>query len=246
MTIRSFSLVVGTLWWLAGQVAAGPILSVNIASLQNDADLVCVGSVTSVTALGKETITVSRDGANIQGVEADILEAQMNVSSVVRGEAAKQITIRCHRNLQAWIPGISEGAYVAFLKREADHFVPVHELAYLIPLDEVALEDGNRTLDELLKTTVAHGKSDLVRPAMDALSQIMPSEEFATYADQLTASSNEYVAGVAHLYLLRAGQTGAVPRAQSFIDQPRHDKETRNLAAEISHSLEKSTRKKQD
>lgn len=246
MTIRSLSLAVGTLWCLAGQVVAGPILGVNIASLQNDADLVCVGSVTSVIALGKETIRISNAGANIPSVEAYILEAKMNVSSVVRGEAEKQITIRCHRNLRAWIPGISEGAYVAFLKRKADCFVPVHELAYLIPLAEVALEGGDRTLAELLKTTITCGKIDLVRPAIDALFQVMPSDEFTTYADQLTASSNEFVAGVAHLYLLRAGQTGALSRAQSFIDQHHHDKKTRNLAAEISHSLEMSTRKKRD
>jgi len=237
MTIRSLVALVLALCWLAGPLRAGPILNVNIASMQKDADLVCAGSVTSVTALGKEKISISEGGANINNVEVDVLDAQMTVYRVLRGEAANKITIRCHRNLLAWIPGITEGACVVFLRREADHFVPVHELSYVIPLDAAALEDGDRTLAEMLKTTITHGKTDAVRPAMDALSQVIPSQEFAAYADRLAASANKYVAGVALLYLIRAGQSNAVSRAQVFIDQPGSNKEAQSLAAEISDSL---------
>lgn len=226
--------------FLAKPVCGGPILSVNIASLQKNADLVCVGIITQVNVLGSETISISEGGTYLKNVEADLLEAKMSVSFVLKGEADSKITIRSHRNLMAWMPGITEGAYVTFLRREGDHFLPIDELAFVIPLDPAAVAGNHKTLPELLKVTATSRKSDLVRPAMDALSQVVPAPEFLGYADELAMSHDEHVAGVALLYLVRAGQRNAVSRAQSFVDRPHAEKETKYLADEISRVLGQS------
>jgi len=200
----------------------GPVFTVNIKLLESEADAICIGEVTSVKTIGKKNLFFS-EGVNIGPYEAEVLRAQVSVHQVIKGESPNEITLECYRNLNAWIPGIAEGAYILFLKKKEEIFVPVKQPGYLIPVARQALKDDNIT--DVLKGTIATRNRRLIRPCIEALQQVMNADDFNSYALGLLKGKDPFICGSALLVLIKTGDKTVLDEASKFSATKHNDKE---------------------
>jgi len=95
----------------------------------------------------------------------------------------------------------------------------------------------------ILKATIDKGKRDSIRICMDVLSQVMAEEDVRSYARHLTEAKDEYLRGTGLLYLAAKGDRSVMGAATAFASKVHEDKETKNLAAEISHAVKEAQTK---
>lgn len=215
---------------------AGPVFTINIKLLESEADTICIGEVTSVKTIGKEKL-LSSDGVNIGPYEAEVLRAQVSVHKVIKGTPANEITLECYRNLNAWIPGIAEGAYILFLKKKGGFFAPVKQPGYLIPVAHQALKNDN--IIDVLKGTIATRNRRLIRPCIEALQQIISTNDFNNYALGLLKEKDPFIRGSALLSLIKTGDKTVLDEASKFSAAKHNDKEVDNLAKKIAIAIER-------
>jgi hypothetical protein len=234
-TPKTFTAILAILAALSGQMTvAGPVYQLDVKSLDAGADLVCGGDVVRVESTGKEMISIRNSGGSTTSYETEVLLARFAVRCVFKGEAQDEITIKCHRNLLAWLPGITQGSCIVYLKKEGEVFVPVRETGNVVPCDEQALRVAKPTMTHVLKATIEKGKRDSIRICLDVLSQVLPEEEFGAYARHLAEAKDDYLRGMGLLHLVSKGDRSVVAPAMTFASKTHEDKELKNLAAEIS------------
>lgn len=216
-----------------------PSYCVDIATANADADLVCGGLVVSVENKGKEGIAVAKTNGRTTIIDTEVLLARIAVKCIFKGQPTNEVALQCHRNLAFGMPGITEGACLLFIRKNAEVFEPVRELAYAIPVTSTALDMGTTNMQEILKTTIANRKRDTIRICLDVLQQLMPDRDFVDYVRQLTTGEDKYIQGVALLFLVEKGDNRDILRAETFTETNYDDTGLVYVSKSLSYELER-------
>lgn len=215
----------------------GPIARIDLTSLMSEADLVGAGKVDSVRVVGSEFVSVQTKNFNAGSFQADVLSAKMLIQYAFKGGPGGEISVRCYRNLSAWVPGISEGSYIIFLRKHDAEYLPAVPIGFLIPIHPNSLRAGSLGMKGILQESIAFGDRSLLRPDLDALSQLMGKEEFVLYVRGLVREADNFLRGLALTYLVRAGDRAALDSAVAFLEHEYADKEVANVGLELSAAV---------
>jgi hypothetical protein len=232
-------------WSLGGVIKR--VHFVDMGKLMESSDLVCLGTVVKIEKTGG--VDVPDDFAwNYDRFDESVLTAEFVIKHAYKGSANQKITIRCHRKMSAMMMGISDGSFIAFLKKNGELYEPACQPGYLIPINEEIFTSekyDQSVMRDVLEYSIENGERNNIRSCLGALRQIIFKDDFIKYLVKLLKLEDEYVKGEVFLHIANRPIESKLlmDKARSFSKEKHSQREINLLAEKVSFEFLLAERK---